>query len=653
MITEEINNKIGAMHFRFLDDEESYATLIQHLIDYYDLYEHFGQAVTTALVDGLENIERYIKLENALSPRSIIIEKQEVNSRDTEGAYHVVFVMDDESRYVVHFNRKQDQLLYILILLCSLKNGLLSDFFRYEARITTPVQETISRLVTMVYPYMKEKSVKQMVKDLSPDNSFTGIVQNMKGPIDGCLHKLGLSDDLYWFMPSVTNLKRKRLYRMHIPQTSIICPEEFQPIVAALPDAADYLKKDGIDINSIGRDMKNDFAKYKKLADQGDAEGLFYVGAYYGTGDVVALDYELSRQYFEKADQLGYSDATYQLGVYYLDGFGVKADTKKALKYLERAAHNGHVDAAALAAQLYERGTHGVKVNHKKAFNLYMIAAKQGNEEAIWYVLYGYLIGNGTRKDQGKAFEWLSIAENLGYYNVVVLTGGYFFDQGDNASLDIALKMFTKGVEQGNPLAFFYMGKMTLKRYHGERYQEEVALEWFVKGADCGDRLCIDIIKKYSPTIYKQHEEDWEEAVSMQDALIKAVQEMGHNEYRELFIRLVDAYRERWQESYLKEICKQLNIHKKPDGNAHEWTPERRITVRESEGGKLPYEMVLTLANGDEVIIDKINPNSLTLLLLTIICSYKSGYTTMMADDSTCRPLLKRLAQLVNGRQSR
>ena len=65
----------------------------------------------------------------------------------------------------------------------------------------------------------------------------------------------------------------------------------------------------------------------------------------------------------------------------------------------------------------------------------------------------------------------------------------------------------------------------------------------------------------------------------------------------------------------------------------------------------MPYELVLTLANGEEVVINKINPHGLVLLLLTIICSYKSGYTTAMAKDEACRPVLKELVRLTNNEQ--
>jgi hypothetical protein len=114
---------------------------------------------------------------------------------------------------------------------------------------------------------------------------------------------------------------------------------------------------------------------------------------------------------------------------------------------------------------------------------------------------------------------------------------------------------------------------------------------------------------------------------------------------------MVDTYREIWHGKYLDEICRQLSICKPSDSNDGSNTPKRRIIVRKSTTGKLPYELVLILANGDEVVVNKINPNSLVLFLLTIICSYKSGYTTMMAKSDACRPILKELVQMVLGRK--
>ena len=127
MTEKEISDKIGAMHLRFKDDEKNYAKLFNLLEEYHQLSDHYGLAVKAALEDGLKNYERYMDLEREISPRSIIIEKKsdsetkKIKKSDAEGYYRVVFILDDGSREVVHFGRKQSHLLYILILLCQMK----------------------------------------------------------------------------------------------------------------------------------------------------------------------------------------------------------------------------------------------------------------------------------------------------------------------------------------------------------------------------------------------------------------------------------------------------------------------------------------------------------------------------------------------------
>lgn len=647
MTKEELQNKIGAMHFRFLDDQKHYAEFVNLLMDYQEQSDNYGQAVVSALRDGIDNIERYMNMESALSPRSIIIERRKVakgmkiSKADAEGCYRLSFILDDGSKLKMRFDRKQSHLLYILTLLLSLKNGLLADFFLTEEHLGTVMQ-----LIRLIYPHIDMKSARLMAKELASDRSFSDILQKMKVPLVDCLRKAKMADDLYWFMPYAINLEKKRLYRMHIPQPQIIYPTEFQPIIDALPDAYDILNPEVVKMQQ--RDYENDFAWWKKAAEQGNAKGLYHVGVFYGAGDVVSQDYKKSKDYFEQADQKGCLDATFQLGVYHMFGFGVEKDICKALHYFERAATNGHVEAAAWAGQIYERGTDGVKVDHQKAFDLYMIAAEQDNEEAMWYVIQGYLLGNGVKKDFDKAYEWFQKAEALGYDRIKTLFGVHYFNQGDEESLDKALQLFIDGCNADVPQAFYFMGRLTLKGYQLTSDAKEEAKEWFMKGALRGDSMSLKILTEYFPINFSMLRDKFEKKISLRDILIQQVVAMNCL-FWNTFTQLVNAYRERWHESYLAEMCKQLNIHKKPDGNAGEWIPERRITVRKSKGGKLPYEMVLTLANGNEVIIDKINPHCLTLILLTIICSYKSGYCTMMATDKNCRPLLKTLAQWVNG----
>ena len=172
-------------------------------------------------------------------------------------------------------------------------------------------------------------------------------------------------------------------------------------------------------------------------SDEGDAEKLFHIGVFYGTGEVVSQDYKNRKFISKKPPQKVAPDATFQLGVYHMFGFGVDKDIHKAIDYFERAALGGHAGAAAWVAQIYERGTDGVKVNHQKAFNLYMRDAEQDNDEAMWYVIQGYLLGQGTEKNQSKAYEWFwKSGGALGYDRIKTSFGIHYFNQGDDESLD-------------------------------------------------------------------------------------------------------------------------------------------------------------------------------------------------------------------------
>ena len=650
MTEKEIKDKIGAMHLLFLDDAENYVELINHLYEYQELSEHFGQKVIASLRQGLKNYERYLKLENAISPRSIIVRKKEdtlhIKKNNAEGCYQVFFMLDDERVLRLHPDRKQCHLLYILILLCSQKSGLLADFFLLEDHQMTPVLNAVVRLVKLLYPNMDEAHAIKMAKDLASDRSFTDIYQKMKAPIANCLMKAEQVDDLYWFMPAPVNLKKKQLYKMHMPQANIVLPQEFMPIVDALPDAADYLRQDGIDMTLFERTPENTFSWALKAAEQDDIEGLYELGVFYGTGDVVSQDYKKSIEYFEKAYQKGHLDATFQLGVHSMFGFGIEKDIHRALDYFELAAGKGHAEAAAWAGQIYERGTDGVTVNHKKAFNLYMIAAEQDNEEALWYVIQGYLLGNGVEADEEKALHWFEKANALDYYKIRVLWAINLYNKGDEESLDKALPLILDGCNNELPYAYFMMAKMAVKGYCKTDNCEEEAIEWLLEGAEHGCQECIDMIRRKYPDIYEECKDDWEETFSLLDIFRALVMAMDHTE-QEAFIQFCNAYRERWRKSYLAEMCKQLSIFKPRKGKGDNWMPERRITVRKSKGGKLPYELIFSLGNGEEVIIDKMNNKYLALYLLTIICSYKSGYTTKMAKSDDCKPILRELIQLV------
>ena len=675
MTNDELEDKIGAMHQQLLHDEEQYCTLLGHLCNYYKDNKHYGKDVLTALADGLDNQYRYQKIENALSPRHIRIEKrsfregQGLNANDTEGAYRLIFHFDDEKEECVHFKRKQEQLLYMLILLSSLKNGYTSEFLKCP--VNQQVKKTFVDLARIIYP--KEHNIEDIIINLDPDVYFTETVQKMKSAINKLLTDSGKQLEAHWFVPYTLNVKRGRVYQIHMEPTKIILPEEFKTIVSQLPLSDAYVDMSSFvsvemqrenneklikdaqsgDVKSINQlalaymqgigrmvDLPKAFSLYKQTADLGDAEGLYWVGVFYGTGHVVSQDYAISTMYFQKSAEKGYQEAIYWLGKYKMHGFGCKTNWKEALKYFKTAADNGSAEAANEVGYIYDRGEHGIKKDDNEAFKWFLKAAKLNHIESIRYVIRAYHEGLVNDKNQENYKYWIEKAFELDDPKIC-LQVGYFLYEGGN--YESAFPLLEAASEAGHITANYSLAFMLVHGY-GVKADEERAIEYLRQGALLGDKTCQDILKRAQPQLWEEICPKIEEDLDMLDLLKKLIEPMAPN--HDYFFLLTDNYRQYFHEDYLKEINKQLSIHQPstaPDNHVG-----RKIIVRKSSSKKAHYEVIVTLINGKEKIL-KLNPNSLILLLLTIICSYKSGYTTVMTLDTTCRSVMLALVKLVLG----
>lgn len=694
--------KVGALHLRLMDDEEQYSKFLAHLLYYNKDNEHYTEDVLSALEDGLENYSRYQKLDNALSPRLIIIEKrvfneeQKLKVNDTEGAYHVIFHFDDESEEVVHFKRKQDQLLYMLILLSSLKSGYSSEFFRkpvkedymdddgdlykkaFERACSRyeQVKSVLLALIDIVYPIGANKD--DIIMSLDPEVYFTDIIQKMKGAINKLMKDKREQLEERWFMPYTLNVDKKRVYQMYLEPTKIIYPKEFQTIIDELPLADDYIdmssyvseemQKEDNEIllkgaqmgnvrcmnqlahayhKGIGRvaDLNKAFSLWKKTADLGDAEGLYYMGVFYGTGDVVSQDYTISTQYLQKSADLGYADALYQLGVYKMHGFGCQVNWKEALKFCEAAANKGCADAANEAGYIYDRGEHGVKKDDEKAFEWFLKAAELNHTEAIRYVIRAYHDGIVEDEDGEEYLYWVEKGFELDIPEVYLQVGFYLFQEKEYEN---AFPALAAASEKGLIVANHILALMLIKGLGVEQDVDE-AIDYLTQGAYEGDESCLNLLQKIRPELWKEINSELEDVLDMRSALISLISDMEPKGNQNYFLDIINAYRERFNEDYQKELNKQLSIHK-PSTDENSGS-RRKIVVRKSSSKKARYEIVIILANGEEQII-KLNPNSLVLMLLTIICSFKSGYNTVMALDATCRSVMAELVKLVFRRVS-
>ena len=701
---EQMRLKAGALHLRLMDNQEQYDKMLALLNYYRTDNKQYAEDVLDAMKDGLKNYERYLHLENALSPRCISIVKRELpegeklNAADTEGAYHMVLRFDDGKEEVVHFDRKASQLLYMLIVLCAMKNGYVADFLHKPCRdeyedekdfdedyeCFKQNKETVTQLAQMVYPNSK---VDDLWKNLCPDTDeaigdsnscFTDLKQKMRSTLGRVLNGLGQQEESMWFIPLDVRYGKDIVYKLRMSTANILFPKEMTNIVTNLPDAKDYVEMDEdntaiVDNNHIAilaehanegdtesmnllaeiylegygveRNKETAFTWWKRSADAGDAEGLYHIGVYYGTGDCVEQDYKLSIDYLEQAAKKGNADAIYQLGVYHHQGFGCEENWRKALDCYIKAAKKGHVNAACEAGYMLDRGGHGVRRNKKHAFKWFQKAAELDHPEAIRYVLK-YLWDGIVEMSSDEENYWIEKSLNtddpanflqLGVRNLLL---GVYHN---------VLFCFNGARRLGCFAANHTLGYLLHEGKDCEK-DEEKALDVLMEGTLAGYKESAKVLSRFYPEKYNEIEKDLENIVDHRNLLISLVEDLKEEEYQKDFFNLVHAYEQRFLTDYQKEINKQLSIHRPSTDNSGKGG-KRRIVVRKGNGKKAAYEVAVVLANGKEIGV-KLNPKSLLIVLLTIICSYKNGYSTMMAKSERCKPVLAELIRLVFGDMS-
>jgi hypothetical protein len=124
-----------------------------------------------------------------------------------------------------------------------------------------------------------------------------------------------------------------------------------------------------------------DLAALKRLAEQGDRDAWFQLGAEYITGTHVPQDFKRAADCFEKAAQAGLPEAAFNLGVCFQNGDGRPQDPKQRLRWFALAAEGGHAQATYFLALAYRQGEH-LPQDFVASNALMMLAQKRGVPEA-------------------------------------------------------------------------------------------------------------------------------------------------------------------------------------------------------------------------------------------------------------------------------
>ena len=106
-----------------------------------------------------------------------------------------------------------------------------------------------------------------------------------------------------------------------------------------LPFAAWAGRDEAIEAYTTG-DFPRALAEFQALADQGDAEGQYFLGLFYHNAFGVKRDQTEALKWFLKAAQQGDARSQYYVGIMYASGQGVAKDLAMADMWLSLSAAN-------------------------------------------------------------------------------------------------------------------------------------------------------------------------------------------------------------------------------------------------------------------------------------------------------------------------
>jgi hypothetical protein len=110
------------------------------------------------------------------------------------------------------------------------------------------------------------------------------------------------------------------------------------------------------------------------LAERGDMDAQFNLGAMYQAGRGVRQDYPEAVRWYRKSAERGNAAAQFRLGDMYQQGLGLPQDDDEAFAWYHKAAEQGHAFAQFNLGLMYQRGQ-GAPQDFVQAYKWLYLAA--------------------------------------------------------------------------------------------------------------------------------------------------------------------------------------------------------------------------------------------------------------------------------------
>lgn len=254
------------------------------------------------------------------------------------------------------------------------------------------------------------------------------------------------------------------------------------------------------------------FEWVQKAADQGDPDGLYFMGAMYETGtEAVDLDMEEAVKFYRLAADQIHEEASRVMAYHHLKGEYLEKDPKKAWDWIYRPilaapetyrlqlrinepmfvlaeydAENGHYESAALLLyNLYEGNSPEMELMIQ---NL-MKSGEAGNGAS--YAVLGHMYWNGKvpeGADKEQAIQWWEKAAEHDDPSALAYLGSVYEERGD---LEQSLDSRLRAVENGNPFVQGDLGRM-YRDGLGTETDLDKSAKWLKGAVEMGEIELVD-----------------------------------------------------------------------------------------------------------------------------------------------------------------
>lgn len=181
----------------------------------------------------------------------------------------------------------------------------------------------------------------------------------------------------------------------------------------------------------------------------------------------------------------GNTNAMFIIGKMYLNGTGIRKDEVQALAWFYRAAQTGHIKAMREVATSYERGR-GAPVNVFEAYQWRLKASSLGDKHSELKRIQMAESGTGTVQDKEKALDDLeALADSEFAPAQMVLASKYLAGDGVRKSDKRAFEWLTRAANNGLADGHHALGVLHLNGW-GTKRDEDAALQSFRSASSIG-----------------------------------------------------------------------------------------------------------------------------------------------------------------------